>query len=349
VGAEQILKDMRHNNKYKKFPNHSATEIRQGGFSFTPVTVPDYPFRLTYRDASVWTGSCFTSNIGEAMKSLRFHCEINPFGALYNPASILVALKMLLAKKMLTSGDLFEFNGLWSSFYFHSSFSDTGKSKTLDRMNRQLTLASGMLYKSKYLFITFGTAYVFRSKTSSEIVGNCHKLPPENFVHECLSVDEIVEQYAGFVDEIAGILPEIRIVFSVSPVRHLKNGAHDNQISKSILILAVDKLTRLFPDRCFYFPAFEIVLDELRDYRFYEKDLCHLSETAIDYVRKVFFDSMFDEQEMKIMQEIEKLNLARAHRPFNTDTDMYRKFVETTDAKEAGLKKLYPCLDWENS
>jgi hypothetical protein len=155
-----------------------------------------------------------------------------------------------------------------------------------------------------------------------------------------------VKQYADFVDDVTKSLPEIRILFSVSPVRHLKNGAHDNQISKSILILAVDKLTRLFPDRCFYFPAFEIVLDELRDYRFYEKDLCHLSETAIEYVFKVFANSMLGKQDMKIMQEIEKLNLARAHRPLNTNTNMYRKFVETTNTKETELKKLYPHLEW---
>ncbi|MDR0725832.1 MAG: GSCFA domain-containing protein [Prevotellaceae bacterium] len=330
----------------KHSDSRSVKEIRQSGFAFTPVAIPDYPFRLTYRDTSVWLGSCFATNIGEAMKLLRFRCEVNPFGALYNPESILAGLKMLLAKKLLSSDDLFEFNELWSSFCFHSSFSDTDRSRTLEKMNRRLSVASGMLYDSKYLFITFGTAYVFRSKTSGAVVGNCHKLPPENFVHECLSVDDIVKQYAGFVDTLTMLLPEIRILFSVSPVRHLKNGAHDNQISKSILILAVDKLTCLFPNRCFYFPAFEIVLDELRDYRFYEKDLCHLSETAIDYVRKVFVYSMFDEQDMKIMHEIEKLNLARAHRPLNTNTNMYRKFVETTNAKETELKKLYPYLEW---
>jgi hypothetical protein len=140
-------------------------------------------------------------------------------------------------------------------------------------------------------------------------------------------------------------LPEIKIVFSVSPVRHLKNGAHDNQISKSILLLAVDKLTNLFPDRCFYFPAFEIVLDELRDYRFYAPDLCHLSETAIDYIRKVFVDAMIDEPDRIIMKEIDALNLARAHRPLNTDTNAYRKFVENINKKETELKKLYPYLE----
>jgi hypothetical protein len=331
----------------KQYSHHSATENRQSGFSFTPAAVPGYPFRITYRDASFWIGSCFTSNIGDAMKALKFHCVVNPFGALYNPASILAALKMLLEKRSLSYNDLFEFNELWSSFCFHSSFSDTDKSKALEKMNRQLSVASDGLYNSRYLFITFGTAYVFRLKSSGKIVGNCHKLPSENFVHERLSVDEIMKQYTGFVNDVSKILPEMKIVFSVSPVRHLKNGAHDNQISKSILMLAVDSLTNLFPDRCFYFPAFEIVLDELRDYRFYEKDMCHLSETAIDYVRKTFIDAMIDEQDRIIINEIEKLNLAHAHRPFNTDTNNYKKFVENTDKKKIELKKLYPHLNWE--
>jgi hypothetical protein len=329
-----------------EYPNHSVCQNKQGGFSFTPVAVPNYPFRITYRDTSVWIGSCFTSNIGEAMKLLKFHCEVNPFGALYNPASILLALKMLLERKLLSSEDLFEFNELWSSFYFHSSFSDIDRSKALEKMNKQLSVASDKLYSAKYLFVTFGTAYVFRLKTSGEIVGNCHKLPLTNFEHYCLSVDETVNQYIDFVNDIAQILPKLKIIFSISPIRHLKDGAHNNQISKSILLLAVDKLTKLFSDRCFYFPAFEIVLDELRDYRFYEKDLCHLSETTIDYVKMLFINSIVDEQDKKIMKEIEKLNLARAHRPLNTDTSIYKKFLTNTDKKEIELKKQYPHLDW---
>jgi hypothetical protein len=280
------------------------------------------------------------------MKSLKFHCEVNPFGALYNPASILSSLRMLLEKKQLSFGDLFQFNELWSSFCFHSSFSDIDRTKALEKMNRQLSVAANSLYSAKYLFVTFGTAYVFRLKTSGEIVGNCHKLPSTDFIHECLSVEEIVRQYAEFINDIEKILPGLKTVFSLSPVRHLKNGAHDNQVSKSVLLLAIDRITSLFPDRCFYFPAYEIVLDELRDYRFYEKDMCHLSETAIDCIRRVFVDSMIDVRDRKIMKEVEKLNLARAHRPFNTSTGIYRKFVENTDKKELELKQEYPYLNW---
>jgi hypothetical protein len=329
-----------------KYSEHSVCKNRQSGFSFTPVAIPDCSFSITYRDTSVWIGSCFASNIGEAMKSLKFHCEVNPFGALYNPESIVLALRMLCERNLLSSEDLFEFDELWSSFCFHSSFSDIDKTKALEKMNKQLSVAADKLYAAKYLFITFGTAYVFRLKTSGKVVGNCHKLPLDNFVLQCLSVDEIVEQYVDFVNNIAKTLPELKIIFSISPVRHLKDGAHNNQISKSILLLAVDKLINLFPERCFYFPAFEIVMDELRDYRFYEKDLCHLSETAIDYIKMLFINSMVNEQDKKIIEKIENLNLARAHRPLNTETNIYRKFIENTDKKEIELKIQYPYLDW---
>ncbi|MDR3245375.1 MAG: GSCFA domain-containing protein [Prevotellaceae bacterium] len=328
-----------------KISNRPAP-LESGGFSFTPTEIPVFPFEITYRDTSVWIGSCFTSNIGEAMKSLKFHCETNPFGALYNPLSILSALKMLLGKKLLSAGDLFEHNELWSSFCFHSSFSDIDRTKALEKMNRQLSVASTGLYNTKYLFITFGTAYVFRLKTSGGIVGNCHKLPSSNFEHECLAIEDIVEQYSDFVNDISKSLSGLKIVFSVSPVRHLNNGAHSNQISKSILLLAIDKLTNLFPDKCFYFPAYEIVLDELRDYRFYEKDMCHLSEIAIDYIKQVFINSLIADNDRKIIKEVEKLNLARNHRPFNTETSSYKKFVENTDQKETELKKQYPYLAW---
>jgi hypothetical protein len=286
--------------------------------------------------------------MGEAMNSLKFHCEVNPFGTLYNPASILSALKMLLGKNLLSSDDLFQHNELWSSFCFHSSFSDVDPTKALDTMNRQLSIAANSLSSAKYLFITFGTAYVFRLKTTGNIVSNCHKLPSSNFVNECLSTEKIVEQYVDFIGDIEKILPELKIIFSLSPIRHLKNGAHDNQISKAILLLSIDRLINLFPQRCFYFPAYEILLDELRDYRFYEKDMCHLSEIAIDYIRKIFIDSMVDRQEYKIMKEIEKLNLARSHRPVNTNTSIYRKFIDALNAKEAELKKQYPYLNWRD-
>lgn len=308
------------------------------------ITIEKYPFEITYRDTFFWIGSCFATNIGEAMKKLRFRSEVNPFGALYNPESILSALYTLLDDRKLDVEDLFEHEELWSSFAFHGSFSDVDRVKALDRMNAAITRASKSLRVAKYLFVTFGTAQVFRVKASGEIAGNCHKLPAARFDRETLSCKVITERYAELVDRLAATLPDMKIVFTVSPVRHLKDGAHANNVSKAILLLAVDELTRLFPERCFYFPAYEILLDELRDYRFYDADLCHPSVLATEHVGKRFIDTFVARGEREAMNEMARLEMARAHRPLHPETTAYKKFVAATDEKERRLKERYPYL-----
>lgn len=313
---------------------------------YTPVEIPDYPFRITYKDTLFWIGSCFTSNIGDAMKELKFHCEINPFGTLYNPISILNGLNLIIQKKILSEKNLFNKNELWNSFLFHSSFSDTDKTAALEKMNSQLYEATEKFYNCKYLIITFGTAYVFRYKHTNEIVSNCHKIPSKEFEHICLSVTEISTEYYKFIENTISQFPDLKILFSVSPIRHFKDGAHNNQISKSILLLAINDIINNYPDKCFYFPSYEIVLDELRDYRFYAKDMCHLSETAIGHIKEIFIKSLIDTESQNIIKEIQKLNLSKNHRPFNTNTVAYKKFTESIVKKEEELKKLYPHLSW---
>ncbi|MDR2425224.1 MAG: GSCFA domain-containing protein [Prevotellaceae bacterium] len=315
-------------------------------FLHTSVELPDYPFRITCRDTLFWTGSCFAANIGNIMKTLHFKCEVNPFGALYNPLSILDSLNLLLPEHQLTKDDLFEHGELWSSFMFHSSFSDPDCSRALEKMNRQLSVAARNLSNTQYIFITFGSAYAYRLKTSGATVGNCHKLPASHFTVARLAPTEIVDAYSELITRIAKHLPYIRFVFTLSPVRHPKYGMHGNQLSKACLMLAVEQLTKLFPDRCFYFPAYEIVLDELRDYRFYDKDLCHVSETGIEYIKNKFITSMISPQAHEIIREIDRLNLARQHRPFHANTAAHAKFLANTNRKEAELKAKYPYLDW---
>jgi len=312
---------------------------------YTEVDIPEYPFRITYKDNLFWIGSCFTTNIGEAMKTLKFHCEVNPFGALYNPISILSGLKIILNKQSLTGDDLFERNELWNSFLFHSSFSNPDKTTALDNMNKQLKEASANLFNCNYLFITFGTAYSFILKNSGQIVGNCHKIPAREFDHIRLSINYITEEYNTFIKYISKLLPGIKIVFSVSPIRHFKDGAHNNQISKSILLMAIDEIVKT-NENCFYFPSYEIVLDELRDYRFYSKDMCHLSETAIEHILNKFTDTVIDADTHGIMKEIAKLNTLKAHRTFNANTNAHKKFIESIDLKEGELKNKYPYLNW---
>lgn len=281
------------------------------------------------------------------MRGLRFHCEVNPFGALYNPQSILDSLNLLASKRQLTADDLFVHDELWSSFMFHSSFSDPDRNRALEKMNRQLSLAAEHLCSTQYIFITFGSAYVYRLKTTGRTVGNCHKLPASRFTLERLSEDEIVDKYSEWIEQIAMQLPYTRIIFTVSPVRHLKHGMHGNQLSKACLLLSIERLTERFPNRCFYFPAYEIVLDELRDYRFYDKDLCHISETGVEHIKQMFISAMVSPQARGVIKEIEKLNLARQHRPFHANTAAHTKFIASTNRKEAELKAKYPYMNWE--
>jgi len=315
---------------------------------YTFVDIPIYPYKLTYKDKSFWIGSCFTTNIGNAIKQLKFHCEINPFGALFNPMSILSGLNLLLQKKTISSNNLFQANELWNSFLFHSSFSDIEQEKTLSTMNSRIISAGNVLSESKFLFITFGTAYVFKLKSSGEIVGNCHKLPSNEFYRERLTVEEITKEYSAFIQEIVQQCPNIKIVFSVSPIRHLSDGAHNNQLSKSILLMAIDNLINKYSDTCFYFPSYEIVLDELRDYRFYDNDMCHISQLTIDHIKEKFINSMISATDSEIIKEIAKLNSSRLHKPSHTNTQTYKSFIAKIDEREAALKELYPYLCWDS-
>jgi hypothetical protein len=313
---------------------------------YTPVEIPDYPFRLTYRDASLWTGSCFTENIGSMLYALRFHCEINPFGPLYNPVSILSGLEMLLNREHIAPDTLFESNELWLSFMFHSLIADTDREQAARKMNDAIDRGASTLHRADALFGTFGTAYTFVLKSTGKTVSNCHKLPSSMFEHKLLSSDAIVKAYSAFVAKLLNLKPALRIVFSVSPIRHTGNGAHANQISKATLLLAVDELLRRFPESCFYFPAYEIVMDELRDYRFYAQDLRHLSDTAVEHIRQKFTAALIDAKEYGLMKEIEHLNRAREHRPLHSNTKTYINFVKTLAAKEADLQAKNPHLRW---
>ncbi|MDR0560392.1 MAG: GSCFA domain-containing protein [Prevotellaceae bacterium] len=306
----------------------------------TQIEIPRYPFKISYKDSLFWIGSCFANNTGEAMKLLKFNSMVNPFGAMYNPCSILTALDLLMSKTELNSEDLFLHNELWSSFFFHGSFSDIDKCKAIKRMNDAIKDASNVLYSCSFLFVTFGTAYVYRLKNSGKIVGNCHKLPASHFLHERLTVEEITELYETFVTKIVNLLPHLRIIFSLSPVRHFGDGAHNNQLSKAVLMLSIEKLTEKFPEKCFYFPAYEIVMDELRDYRFYDRDMCHVSEQGIEHVRKIFIQALMEPRTQEIIKEVESLNLAKKHRPLHENTSLYKKFIESINKKEALLNKL---------
>jgi hypothetical protein len=288
-------------------------------------------------------GSCFTENIGNLLIENKFDVNLNPFGMLYNPQSIAKALEMLIEERVLASDDIFEYKGLYHSFYHHSSFSHADREACLININNRLKHASAGLRRADILFITFGTAYVFRHKESGEVAGNCHKLPAGLFDRYRLDVESIVIEWEHLMQHLKEINPSLNVIFTVSPVRHMKDGAHDNQLSKSVLLLATDELCKP-DDSLHYFPSYEIVLDELRDYRFYNEDMAHPGAVAIKYIWERFSEAYISECSYPIMEEWRKIHLALNHRPFDADSDEYKLFLRQTLLKLKKFNGKYPYI-----
>lgn len=245
----------------------------------TPVPVTALPFQLDFTSGIVSLGSCFADEIGSRLNDGGFRIEQNPFGTLYNPASIAAALHRIVDDNEITEADLVQHEGLWHSWHHHGSFSRATKEECLEVCNSRIHQAHRALKEATLLIVTFGTAWVFEH--DGAVVANCHKLPPQQFVRRRMSVDEVVSIWHPLLKELYAHYPTLNILFTVSPIRHMADGAHGNQLSKSTLLLAIDQLnTRAIT----YFPSYEIVLDELRDYRFFGPDMAHPTPLAVDIV-----------------------------------------------------------------
>lgn len=255
----------------------------------TPVIAPQLPFKIDYSSGIVSIGSCFADEIGARLQDGDFHVELNPFGALYNPASIAAAVRRLMEDRPIGREDLVEHEGLWHSWHHHGSFSRSTAGATLTTCNSRLHKAHAALKEASVLMITFGTAWVFELVSSVEfgvIVANCHKLPTQMFERRRMTVEEIVSLWQPLLQELEAYYPNLKVLFTVSPIRHLADGAHGNQLSKSTLLLAVDQLVD--ERKAFYFPSYEIVLDELRDYRYFDEKMTHPTPLAVDVVWERF-------------------------------------------------------------
>jgi hypothetical protein len=301
-------------------------------------------FRLSHKDKILFIGSCFTDNIGQKLRELYFNIRINPFGVVYNPLSLLNSLGMLLDGEEFTDDDLEFRNELWFSWDHHSSFSDPRKEICLKNINLEIRSSSKHLKKANFILITFGTAWVYKLKKNGEIVSNCHKVPEKEFDRILLSPRDIINSWKVFLPELLHKNKELKIIFTVSPVRHWKEGAHGNQLSKSVLLLAIDEICRMFPENTEYFPAYEILLDDLRDYRYYSDDLLHPNSQAVNYIWSLFEKVYFDKQTLEINKELGKLILARNHRPYNEETDAYQKFIKKIASQAHQIAKKYPFL-----
>lgn len=289
-------------------------------------------FQVDYHTRLMMLGSCFVENIGEKLKDLKFRVEVNPCGIVYNPWSVAHTLEFLWSGKRFGPSDLVEHDGKWVSLDHHGSFSDREAEVCLQRINGRLSRAALHWQQTDVLVITWGTAWVYRYRENGKIVSNCHRFPAEAFIRFRLEADEIVSVYSDLIRRLLEQRPSLNIVFTVSPVRHGKDGAHGNQLSKAVLLLAVDRLEKAFP-QVSYFPAYEIVMDELRDYRFYAEDMLHISRQGIDYIWEKFRDLYLSGEARQAMERIGKWNKILRHRPRDPDSAAYRELVGRTETE----------------
>ncbi|HKL33016.1 MAG TPA: GSCFA domain-containing protein, partial [Tangfeifania sp.] len=256
------------------------------------------------------------------------------------PVSVAHALEFLLQKKHFTKDNLIQHGGLWHSFFHHSRFSSANASQALGNINRRIETSSQKLKKTDFLFITFGTSWVYEYLPTRQNVSNCHKIPAKEFRRFRLTVDEIVNKYVEIIQELRKINPEIKIIFTVSPIRHWKDGAVENQRSKATLLLAVDQIIKKTENNnCGYFPAYEIVMDELRDYRFYSEDMIHISDVAIKHIWSKFQNSLIEKTSIKTSEEVQKITNAVNHKPFNKFTRENLLFLKQSLTKVQKLQK----------
>lgn len=284
-------------------------------------------------------GSCFSDNIGARLTNDLFDVEVNPFGTLYNPASIASALRRIISGVPFGSDDIFEHENRYHSFAHHSRFSSTNAETVLSNINTRLQAAHEQLRRAKVLIITFGTAWVFRLRTTGETVSNCHKLPAAMFTRERLSVNEIIEEWSVLINDLKAFNPNLNIIFTVSPIRHLADGAHDNQLSKSTLLLAIDCL------KSEYFPSYEIMLDDLRDYRFYAADMSHPSDVAIDYIYSLFSQSYMTDATRELARSCARITRRLTHRPMTDNVAAIESFQSSTKQILDSLLLSHPYLE----
>jgi hypothetical protein len=252
---------------------------------------------------------------------------------------------MLLHPVQFSPADLFENEGLFHSFAHHSRFSSPSAEESSDKINRRLTVSSVNLGKATRLIITFGTAYVYRLINNGKIVSNCHKLPEKLFSRDIVSVNYIISEWNTLLLSLWEQNPDIKILFTVSPIRHWKDGAHNNQLSKATLLLAVDALQKKYPERIGYFPAYEIMMDELRDYRFYADDMLHLSSVAIEYIWECFTRHCLACQTQAVLKEWIEIQRAMNHKPFRPRSEGYRRFILQTLLKAEQISRKFPSFD----
>jgi GSCFA family protein len=304
-----------------------------------PFPLKKFTHQVNIKQAILLMGSCFAEEIGAMLEERKFNALTNPHGILYNPISICNALTDYMQDKKHTQADIFLHDELWRSFSHHGKFASADANACLENINHHISQAHHQLKEANWLFITFGSAFAYTN--DNKIVANCHKLPSSQFEKILIPKQQITDAWQKQLATLKEFNPQLHILFTVSPVRYMRDGVVENNRSKGILLDAVHTLTEQNTN-CVYFPAYEIVIDELRDYRFFKEDLVHPNHLAVNYVWQKFTDALCDEETINFMADYEPILKSLQHRDLQEGTTASLKFKKQLEEKQAALKKKYP-------
>ncbi len=318
----------------------------------TKIPIQKSSFPIDYDSKIMLLGSCFAENMGEKFDYFKFQATTNPFGIIFNPVSLEKLIRRSVEKRKFTENDIFFHNDLWHCFEVHSELSNSDKDVFLESLNDLIRSTNKQLSDSTHIIITLGTSWVYQNIASNEIVANCHKVLQKQFTKELLSILQIEESLESIISLVHSVNPNCKFIFTVSPVRHIKDGFVENTLSKAHLIAAVHSvLNRKFSTSLelttqnnIYFPAYEIMMDELRDYRFYAEDMLHPSQTAIDYIWIQFFENYISESQFGLMNDICSIQKGLKHRPFNPNTESHQKFLHQLELKIKTIQNQHPFI-----
>lgn len=301
--------------------------------------------QIKHRDKLLLVGSCFTENIGSKLKQHKFFVMENPNGILFNPASIAKSVQSYIAGKQYTEADLFYQNESWNSWEHHTRFSHPQKEECLRVINESQQAAHQFLQEANWLLLTVGSAFIYELG-NKQVVANCHKVPTDKFDKRLLSIEEIKKMLNEMLQQVFTFNPGIKIIFTISPVRHLRDGFVENNRSKAALIQAIHQLVDE-NEKLFYFPAYELVIDDLRDYRFYAEDMVHPNYAATNYVWEKFVAACIDEPAQALMKEINIINAAKSHKPFNPTSEQHQKFLRANLEKVKEIKQRFSYINFQ--
>ena len=308
-----------------------------------PIRKSDLP--IDYNSKIISLGSCFAENMSEKFEYFKFQNTVNPFGIIFNPVSIEKLVNRIVNQIEFTEKDIFFHNDLWHCYEVHSELSNSNKEEFLIELNQLIDSTKKQITKSTHFIITLGTSWVYRNIKSNGIVANCHKVPQKEFNKELLSIETIEKSIQDTIELIQKVNSNCNFIFTVSPVRHIKDGFAENTLSKAHLISAIQKnINSLKPIS--YFPSYEIMMDELRDYRFYNEDMLHPNQVAVDYIWKRFSESSISDESQKIMEEVDSIQKSLLHRPFNPNSDNHHKFLKNLNKKIQTLQNQLPFVNF---